>query len=193
MLHGRGADEHDLIDVAEALPGAFAFASLRAPVAVPGGGYTWYQSGSGPGTPTAESLRASIAGVRAWLDGAETAALDRGRCYLLGFSAGMMMASALLLDDPARFAGAVLLSGAIAFDASVDASPGRLAGKPVFHAHGTRDTVIPADRVARTTRYLREESRAELTERTYPQGHSISERELADVRAWLDQFTSIDP
>ena len=46
---------------------------------------------------------------------------NRDRTFVLGFSAGMMMAAALVLDDPARFAGAVLLSGAIAFDAGIDA------------------------------------------------------------------------
>ena len=186
LLHGRGADEHDLIDIADELPPNFAFASLRAPVPVEFGGYTWYQSSGGPGSPRPESLRTSIALVRDWLDGPATAAYDRRRVYLLGFSAGMMMASSLLLDDPARYAGAVLLSGAIPFEAGIDTSPQRLAHKPVFHAHGTFDDVIPLERVARTVRYLREQSGAELTDREYPHAHAISRPELSDIAAWLD-------
>jgi phospholipase/carboxylesterase len=40
FLHGRGADEYDLLDIADRLPRSFTYASLRAPVPVPGGGTT---------------------------------------------------------------------------------------------------------------------------------------------------------
>ncbi len=97
----------------------------------------------------------------------------------------MMMAGALLLDDPACFAGAALLSGAIALEAG-SATPGRLANVPVFHGHGTLDTVIPHALVAETRAYLRVRSGATLTERSYAHAHTISARELADVASWLD-------
>jgi phospholipase/carboxylesterase len=96
----------------------------------------------------------------------------------------MMTAAALLLDDPARLAGAVLLSGSIAVDTGT-ATPGRLTGVPVFTAHGSFDGVIPADRITQSLQYLRERSGADLSEHTYPIDHSISRRELADVAAWL--------
>ena len=123
--------------------------------------------------------------VRTWLDGPATADYDRGRTFLLGFSAGMMTAGALVLDDPSRFAGAALLSGAIALDAG-DATPARLAGVPIFAAHGTADTMIPPELVLQTQRYLRERSGAVLTERSYPHDHSISRREIGDIAAWLE-------
>ncbi len=185
LLHGRGADEHDLIDVADALPPAFAYASVRAPVALPIGGYTWFED-RGVARPVARSLRSSIAFVRGWLDGPQTAGYNRERTYLFGFSAGMMMGGALFLDDPGRFAGAVLLSGAFAFDADVPAAPQRLAGKPVFYGYGEFDDVIPRERVARTVGYLRSNSGAILVERGYPHGHAISDRELRDIRDWLE-------
>jgi len=59
----------------------------------------------------------------------------------------MMTAGALVLDDPQRFAGAILLSGAIALDTG-NATPGRLTGLPIFLANGTSETIIPADLVA---------------------------------------------
>ena len=34
MLHGRGADEHDLFELAPAFDPAYAIASVRAPIAV---------------------------------------------------------------------------------------------------------------------------------------------------------------
>jgi phospholipase/carboxylesterase len=185
LLHGRGADENDLIDLAGELPRGFAYASIRGPLELPEGGYRWFED-RGVARPIAKSLRAAVDGVRTWADGPATAEYDRTRTYLLGFSAGMMTAGALVLADPARFAGAVLLSGAMALDGG-DATPGRLAGVPIFVAHGTADMMIPPDLVLATQRYLRERSGAELTERTYAREHSIVRREISDIAAWFEE------
>jgi phospholipase/carboxylesterase len=185
LLHGRGADENDLIDLANDLPRGFAYASIRGPLELPEGGYRWFED-RGVARPVAKSLRAAVDGIRAWVDGPATAEYDRTRTFLLGFSAGMMTAGALVLDDPARFAGAVLLSGAMALDGG-DATHGRLTGLPIFLAHGTADTMIPPDLVLSTQRYLRERSGAELTENTYPREHSIARREISDIAAWLEE------
>ena len=185
FLHGRGADERDLIDLAGELPRSFAYASLRAPLALPEGGYRWYED-RGVGRPIAASLQAAAAGVRAWADGPATAEFDRTRTYVLGFSQGMMVAGALILDDPARFAGAVLLSGMLALDTGT-ATNGRLAGLPVFVAHGTADGMIPPELVVQARGYLRERSGALLTERTYARDHAIVRREIADIAAWLEE------
>jgi phospholipase/carboxylesterase len=182
LLHGRGADENDLIDLAGDLPREFAYASVRGPLALPEGGYRWFED-RGVARPIGKSLRAAVAGLRAWADGPAAAEYDRAQTYLLGFSAGMMTAGALVLDDPARFAGAVLLSGAIALDET--ATAGRLAGVPIFMAHGTADMMIPPDLVLQTQLYLRERSGADLTERTYAREHSIARREVADIAEWL--------
>lgn len=186
LLHGLGADENDVIDIASALSPAFAYASVRGPLDVPHeGGFTWFRD-RGVARPIAASLRSSIVWLRAWLDSTDVAKYNRRRTYVLGFSAGMMMAGALVLDDPERFAGAVLLSGALAFDAGVDTSKGRLTNLPVFLGSGTLDTVVPAELAKRSALYLRTASGAVVTERSYPHGHSISKSEIADIRAWFD-------
>lgn len=184
LLHGRGADERDLLDIADRMPPRFAFASVRAPVALPEGGYTWFQS-RGVAQPIARSLRDSVTAMRDWLEEIGTSDYH-GPVLLLGFSAGMMMAGGMLLDDPTSFAGAVLLSGAFAFDTTIAVAPERLAGLPVFYGCGLLDDVIPQDLAARTATYLRERSGARLTAREYPIGHGISNPELADIAAWLD-------
>jgi phospholipase/carboxylesterase len=183
FLHGRGADEHDLIDLADSLPSSFMYASPRAPVPAEGGGYTWFQN-RGVARPVAESLRESVTRVRAWLDDPASDCATRP-CYLFGFSAGMMMAGALLFDDPRRFAGAVLLSGALALEAAQEPVIQRLANLPIFYGRGSFDDVIPAHLVVDTERYLRERSGAELTVRDYPHAHSISNRELDDIADWF--------
>ncbi len=183
FLHGRGADENDLIDIAGRLPRSFTYASVRAPVAVEGGGFTWFEN-RGPGRPIPGKMQTTLDGFRSWLDAPGIGCSTRP-CYLFGFSAGMMMAGALLLGDPGRFAGAVLLSGVLALDGPAGASPGQLAEVPIFYGRGSFDDVIPAPLVAQTEAYLRERSGAAITFRDYPIGHSISERELSDIAAWF--------
>jgi phospholipase/carboxylesterase len=182
VLHGRGADEHDLLPVIDRLPRRLTYVSIRAFVDVEGGGYTWFEN-RGPARPIARSVRSSIAALRAWLD---EAAPPPAPLYLLGFSAGMMMAGALVLDDPRRFAGAILLSGALPLDSGLPALPGRLAGLPVLYGRGVLDDVIPPVLVGQTERYLRDRSGAEFTLREYEHAHSISLAEMHDIAGWLD-------
>jgi len=186
VLHGRGADEHDLLPVMNRLPAAFTYVSLRGLVAVADGGFTWFEN-RGVARPIAKSVRASVLTLRAWLDDIAPPAARRP-CCVLGFSAGMMMAGALVLDDPQRFAGAVLLSGALAFDSGIACDPDRLRGLPVFYGRGSLDDVIPPELVTRSENYLRDTSGADLTLREYPHAHSISLAEIHDITAWLSEW-----
>ncbi len=159
-------------------------ASVRGPLALDEGGYTWAESIS-VGRADPDSLRAAITWLQAWLDSNDEGRSDPQRVYLMGFSAGMAMAAALMLDEPGRFAGAILLSGTLPFDTDLSITKNRLVGCDVFYGHGSFDTVIPADLVDRTDAYLRERSGARLTARRYPIAHQISDAEIADIAAWL--------
>lgn len=184
LLHGRGADESDLFELAPYLDPRFAIAAIRAPLATDEGGYTWCESRS-PGRYIGESLRETLTWFQVWLDGLSLGRQEPQDVYLLGFSAGMAMASALVLDQPTRYAGAILLSGTLPFDTDLSITKHRLANVPIFHGHGSFDQMIPANLVARSDKYLRESSGAMLESRTYPIAHEISEAEVRDINAWL--------
>ena len=186
LFHGRGGDERSLLEVAAALPQRYAVALPRGPIELDSGGYTWFEN-RGLGRPQGPSLRAGADGVHAWLDAADPARFDLTRLIAGGFSAGMLFAGALLLDRPARFAAGILLSGTLPWEiAEIVPTANRLAGKPVFHAHGDRDDVIPLDLVARSEAYLLERSGAAVEHRRYPIAHEISAAEQADLSAWLE-------
>lgn len=188
LFHGRGSNETVMFEQIGDLPGRFAVASLRGPIALDGGGYTWFEN-RGLGRPVGESLRSTIDLLQAWLDGLDPAQYDLERLMLLGFSAGMLIAGALLLDRPSRFQAAVLLAGTLPWDnTAVVGLPGALTGKPVFYARGTEDDVIPMDLVHRSVSYLEDESGAQLTTHLYPIAHEISARERLDVYRWLEQL-----
>jgi len=183
LLHGYGADERDLFGLVPYLPDALVIAAVRAPLAPPwpAPGYSWYPieglESRDPGHVTDAAAR-----LLAWLDVAGAGASAVG---LLGFSQGGAVSLQAMRIAPERFAYAVVLSGY--------ANPGALPGDaalaarrpPVFWGRGARDEVIPSFLVEHTTRWL--PGHADLTGRIYPGlTHSVSEAELADVRAFLD-------
>ena len=185
LLHGRGADEHSILSIAAHLPSGPAYAAVRAPIAE-GGGYAWFAN-RGIGRPVAESLRETMDWFRAWLD--ETAP-DGRPVVLVGFSGGAAFAGGLLLDDPARFAGAAVLYGTLPFDAGVPVTPGHLDGKHVFVAQGDQDFVIPRELLDRTWAYLTGDSGATARTRRDPGGHGITAQTASDLKDWIAQLTA---
>ncbi|MEV8615020.1 phospholipase [Amycolatopsis sp. NPDC051373] len=177
LLHGRGSRESEIIGLADALPKGFRYAAVRAPIAE-GGGFAWFAN-RGIGRPTPESLRITMDWFLAWLD------RQRGPVLLIGFRGGAAFAGGLVLDDPDRFAGAAILYGTLPFDAGVPTGPARLAGLPVFLAHGEHDQVIPRDLQDRTWRYLTAESGAPTIARRDPVGHGFAPDALASLGGWL--------
>ncbi|GAA3202830.1 alpha/beta hydrolase [Microbacterium terregens] len=183
LLHGYGADEHDLFGLVPYLPPQFVVAALRAPLAppFPAPGYSWYPIEGLDGRDATHVTDAASLVVD-WID-AVSADSPVG---LLGFSQGAAVALQAMRLQPERFAFAVNLSGY--------ATPGALPGDaalairrpPVFWGRGTHDDVIPSFLVEHTVMWLPEH--ADLSGRLY-QGltHSVSEPELDDVRIFLDK------
>ena len=185
LLHGRGSNEDDIIALADHLPVGPAYAAVRAPIGE-GGGYAWFAN-RGIGRPVAESLAATMAWFRAWLDDVAPA----GRpVVLVGFSGGAAFAGGLVLDDPTRYAGAAILYGTLPFDAGVPTTLGRLARVPVLVAHGDADVVIPRDLLDRTWSYLRDDAGAATTGVRDPGGHGISPVVLGELQQWLTNVTT---
>jgi phospholipase/carboxylesterase len=182
LLHGRGSSERDIIGLAGHLAPGASYAAVRAPIAE-GGGYAWFAN-RGIGRPVAESLAETMAWFRAWLD--EVAPAGRP-VVLAGFSGGAAFAGGLVLDDPARFAGAAILYGTLPFDAGVPTDTGRLAGLPVFVAQGDQDQVIPPELLARTWSYLLTDSGAAPYARRDPGGHGLTAETVDELGAWITE------
>jgi phospholipase/carboxylesterase len=189
VLHGRGADEQDLLPVARELPDDHHVISLRAPDRM-GPGYTWYEldlSGGGlhESQPDADDFRRSLDLAAESVDAAVDAYdLDPDRLGLLGFSQGAITSFSLLVEAPARYAWVVGLHGYLAAahaDREVD-----LDGTPVFVGAGEADEVIPAARAATAAEGLAAMGAA-VTHETYPAGHGIGRAELDDVVTFVDE------
>ena len=185
MLHGRGADEEDLISLAEQYDPGLLVLSVRAPYPYAyGGGYTWYDAGA-IGTPDPAMFRLSYDRLSQFVtDALEEYPADRSRVFLLGFSMGTVMAFALSLTRPELFRGVIANSGYVPEGTHLTFRWRDLGDVAYFIAHGRQDPVIPID-LARRARRLFEESTARLEYREYDMGHQISEESVRDSAAFL--------
>lgn len=187
LIHGRGADEHDLLPVADAIDPErrLVVAAPRGPLSMPPGGAHWYAVRR-IGYPDPETFLAVLPHVAAWLDGLEAiTGVPLARTVVGGFSQGCVMTHALAFG-PGRPtpAGIIGLSG---FMPTVEGYPLDLAvaaGLPAFIAHGTHDPVIGVE-WGRDARDRLTAAGADLTYREHPVAHTIAPQIVPELKQWL--------
>lgn len=181
LLHGYGANEHDLLSLADMLPADFAVASVRAPIAM-GAGFTWF-----PLTASidyaVDTVKNAAEHVQDWLD---TVRGNHPSVTLLGFSMGMAMATTLLRFRPADYAAVVGLSGFVV-DAGGDPAfqDDKLNGTvPLFWGRDQQDPVITPDKIDYTMGWVR--GHVKLTKVLYTgMWHGINQQEIGHVSEFL--------
>lgn len=183
LLHGRGADEADLMGLESALDPRFTVVSVRAPHRL-SPGFAWYGIGS-VGSPEDKTMRSSLAQLGDFIrDMVPAYNIDPSALYLMGFSQGAVMSAAIALTLPERVRGVVMHSGYVPVEAGLDFRLDAVAQKPFFVAHGLYDEVIPISYGRRTREYLTGIG-VNLTYQEYPISHTISEESLDDFTEWL--------
>lgn len=186
--HGRGADELDLLPLADALDPQrrLHVVAPRAPLVLPGShGYHWYLVPR-VGYPDPETFRAAYRLLAGFHDELwQGLGLGRDRTVLGGFSMGSVMSYALGLggDRPAP-AGILAFSG---FVPTVEGwEPQVTPTTTVFIAHGRADPVIDVE-FARTARRLLEEAGAGVEYRESDVGHTIDAGAIRPAAEWLNR------
>jgi len=189
LHHGRGADEHDLLGLADVLDPQqrLHVATPRAPLTLPGWpGHHWYVVPR-VGYPDPDTFRAAYAQLAAFHDELfERTGLGPEQTVLGGFSMGSVMSYALGLgpDRPAP-AGILAFSG---FVPVVEGWEPDLAGRAgttrAFIAHGRRDPIMAVD----FARHADEQLRAAGFDVSYHEsdaGHHIDPAHVAPAIDWL--------
>jgi phospholipase/carboxylesterase len=178
LLHGRGADEHDLFPLLDALDPERRLHGYtpRGPLALPPGGAHWYVVPR-VGFPDPTTFHRSYAELGAWVD-----ALPHERIVLGGFSQGAVMSFAIGLGrGRPKPAAIVAWSG---FVPQVEGWEPDLEPPlpPVTIGHGTLDPVIDVS-FGRAARELLERAGADVLYRESPLGHQIDPATLALARS----------
>ena len=182
LLHGRGADEHDLFPLLDALDPEQRLLGVtpRAPLSLPPGGAHWYAFYR-LGHPDPDTFWTTYPRLVEWLDGL---GFPPERTVLGGFSQGGVMAYAVgLAKGRPRPAALIALSS---FMPTVPGLELDLSSPlpPVAIGHGTYDDVIGVE-WGRVARDVLTEAGADVLYRESPMGHSVDPTFLAELRTWL--------
>jgi phospholipase/carboxylesterase len=188
LHHGRGADEGDLLGLADVLDPErrLHIVTPRAPLAIPDWpGYHWYVVPR-VGYPDPDTFHAAFTELaefhgELW----ERTGLTPGKTVLGGFSMGTVMSYALALaeDRPAP-AGILAFSG---FVPVVEGWQPHLADRTAtraFVAHGRQDPVIAVD-FGRRARDLLEAGGLEVDYHESDAGHHIDPAQVPAAVEWL--------
>jgi phospholipase/carboxylesterase len=203
LVHGYGADEHDLAPLAPLLDsdGRFFTVCPRGPIDVhPFGGAAWYDR-SEDGVIEPGSFQRSVLALDGLIAAlCEQRGLQRRQAVVIGFSQGGAMALAVSLRETtvARPAGVACLSGMLpsvdglryAWDDTEAWAATAPADFPALYVqHGTYDPLVDVERGRRTREVLRSHG-IEPEYHEYPMQHEIRPESIIDLRAWIDRVVA---
>ena len=187
LLHGRGADEHDLFGFLDLLDPRRRLVGVTpgGPLFLPPAGRHWYVVPR-VGYPEPESFRSSYERLDAFLRGlAETTGVPPERTVIGGFSQGTVMSYALGLGRGRPSPAAIVaLSGFIPTVAgwAADLDRPRL---PVWIAHGRHAPVIPVQ-FARDARDRLQAAGLDVDYHESDVGHQVDPRSFAALPGWVN-------
>ena len=188
LHHGRGADEHDLLGLADALDPdrRLHVVTPRAPLTIAGWpGNHWYRVPR-VGFPDPDSFRSSYELLGEFHDELwRRTGVTPARTVLGGFSMGSVMSYALGLGGDRPPPGGILaFSGFIPTVEGWQPQLSDRAGLRAFIAHGRNDPVIDVD-FARSARAQLLAGGLDVDYREFSGGHQIDPPDVPAARAWL--------
>ena len=190
LLHGYGSNEADLHSFANYLPEHYTVVSIRAPHALPSGGFAWYNINFDNDMNKFNDhnqAKNSINLIMKFLDELiEKYSIESNDISLLGFSQGTILSYALGLNFPERFKKIIGFSGYID-ESMVFTNTNNLdySNLNLYISHGTQDPVIPVDWARKSIEILKKE-KINHNYKEFVSGHTISPDNFYDFKSWLD-------
>lgn len=187
MLHGFGANMHDLAGLAPAIhPAGYIYACPNAPIPFNLGlghaGFGW-MTPRGGGTPEEAAESERLLG-EFFEEVTARFGTPPGRRLLLGFSQGGGMTYRCGLGRAGEFAGLAALSSVLPEAEILDARLPEARTQPLFVAHGRYDQLIPESTAHQAKAYLEAAGYAPEFH-LYDMGHEISGELLRDLVPWI--------
>jgi phospholipase/carboxylesterase len=195
VLHGYGADENDLLPIADQLGPEFLIISLRAPIPLPQGGYAWYHLEQTPGGLIPDELsrhESEDAIVESLAAIIEREGGDPHDVVLMGFSQGAAMCYSMVTLFNFHNHGfsarcIIAMSGYLPRDILEALTQKHFAGFSFFISHGEFDDLIPPIALKEAEDLLSKHG-AKVTANMYEAGHGVSPETVGDIVAWLGKL-----
>jgi phospholipase/carboxylesterase len=185
MLHGLGADGHDLISLAPLLAAELPHAHFIAPNApspcdMNPSGYQWFSLREWSPQAMLRGAHEAAPALDLFIDlQLRRFSLPENKLALVGFSQGTMMALYVTLRRAHACAGVVGFSGALIGENGITSKP------PVCLVHGTDDTVVPFGAMALAEAVLRQHGITVETHARRGLGHGIDPQGIDFATAFL--------
>lgn len=179
LLHGTGADEHDLVPVARELVPDAPIISPRGRV-LENGMARWFERYPQGGFNLAD-YHERAAELLTWIE--EKQREVPGPWVILGYSNGANIATQLLRARPDLFAGAVLWRAMVI---DPDAQASEPIGRPILLASGEYDPILPIESAVALAESLDRDG-AEVEFVRIPTGHGLTDQDLASTKAWIER------
>lgn len=184
LLHGRGADELDLVPLLDLLDPQRKLLGVtpRGPFTFAPGGAHWYALRE-VGYPDPQTFHDTYGRLGEWLDGL---GFPPERIALGGFSQGSVMGYALALGDGRPSPAAlVALSGFVPTVPGFEPDLGSRAGLPVAIGHGAFDPVIGVE-WGRRAQVTLEAAGLDVLYRESPLPHAVDLHFVRGLAPWLE-------
>jgi phospholipase/carboxylesterase len=191
LHHGRGADEEDLLGLADVLDPErrWHVVTPRAPLMLPGWpGYHWYTVPR-VGHPDPQTFRAAYGELASFHDQTwRRTGMTPEQTVLGGFSMGSVMSYALgLSGDRPTPAGLLIFSGFIPAVEGWKPELGSRRQLPVFITHGRQDPIINVEFGRQAQRAL-EGAGLPVTYLESDAVHQIDPSHIPDAVMWLGEL-----
>jgi phospholipase/carboxylesterase len=191
FLHGYGSNEMDLYGMKDLLPADYNYLSVRAPLSMKEGRYLWFTQK--PQTADYDGMTGDLKNsgevLRQFIEqAAKKYQTPPTKVFLVGFSQGAMMSYEIGLRHPELVGGFAALSGKVlpVLRSELKADPAQhpLA---VFIGHGKADNRVPFSGGSDAETYLQTLNIKPEFHGYAGVGHTISEAEIGDLKAWLER------
>ena len=189
LLHGFGADMHDLAGLCPAIDRrGYLYALPNAPTVFQlGPGQTGFGWMPPFGQGTEDDAETAVGLLGGFFDEVrDQEGVSEGKVLLMGFSQGGGMTYRCGLPSPETFAGLGALSSVMPDPSVLRQRLPTQRTQPIFIAHGTHDPLIPIERAREAKSFLEAEGYSPLYQE-FPMRHEISQEVLQELTPWIKQ------
>ena len=194
ILHGYGADAHDLVSIAtywqRFLPDAFfCVPNAPNPCQVNPAGFEWFDLMQTDNDKITQESLVSLEKLQETIDQKlDDLKIEYNKLILVGFSQGTMMSVQYAIRQKKKIAGVLGYSGKIY---NYELLEKELISKPRMRfLHGNIDEIVPIDEMYKSVEFLKKKD-FEVDCKAYEGlGHSISPDGLSDGLDFIKNLTS---
>jgi phospholipase/carboxylesterase len=183
LLHGSGADEHDLLPLGKLIDPTANLLSPRGLVRVDGANRFFLRNDDGSFVEQDIVKNSGELAEFLWAASGEYG-FDANNVYAVGFSNGANAAGALLLLQPDSVRGIIAFGTTKSFENTPFKKVPDLSGKRVWIANGVQDHYSPAERTAAMVEEFKSLG-AKVSLLMQPGGHTISPQHVREIAAEL--------